>query len=1693
MFTLSWATAEKSSLSHLLIHPTLAQHWESQLRPFYGDPAESVDSYFVAWQALNRSRCLLWLYLLQFGLTVLSLEPGYLDFDNLPETNFTCVGKVIGGYYADLETNCQMFHVCTIGQLDEPMDIRFLCLNGTVFDQETRVCERIDEVDCSKSEQFYSLNLELYGNSGPILEESADPSQETESPSLIIKSTTPSTTTSTTSKRPTKFMNTPFFSTTRAPVITSTTRTTSKPNVISTHHFPVNPDIRFNPEEINISLNPHAPPDIRTKHFLSQSFSDGSKISVNSDSDEDIKQQVSSSTTPKTIYTLDIDSDRDSEVDFGFHRHEVHNDPNRKHQQQFLIQTNSFRHSQSFPPSDDFRNTQSFQSSTPKVFIHTPKAPTVHQHHHYTLHSRTEKPPQRVQIPIPLLPTLPPLIFSSPAPFTLQRHVGSKRFTKEHQNPPRIIISASASVSDASGRRLNYSLGTIDAAQILESPPSTYDEYKESDVVLDPFYHDVPKVKHSRRRKRSAETKKVNPFDIIKNEKEAVDVLKFLYTWYQSHQATATMPSVTIPVAPDLIHEINYNLSPTKSESLSSESSEIHTSSSKEPSTTEPIKLDVSELFSKNSRFSIVGGYKNIGSTQQKDVSKKETNLKEEDIKKGINITTENPTSTNGSTYLLVRKIDNADTTFIKDSKEPSFNPYDYVDDNYEGSVYKEHNSTVNSNTESVSHSNTNSEIKEKYSIKQDSLYNTNSGNKEIYSDKEVTLPNERKKVPLISDKSIFDLHTMSQYYKYFGEDTIDLTHSKYDNNTALHINDISSNNDTEALRYNTSTDIQNQLPTNNFNNITTHNITEYPSSSTTDLNNEPVLNKETISSTTTEVTSTTETKPSRRRGRIRQRPYNTGDSERAYSSSTTQFSVSNSSSRRGRKRGRSRFIDYSSTTSSTTAVPLTESNTETTIYETTLTTEIPTLKVDNAYDSLGDSSLPVTSHTTFEESSIKNNNVIENTHKIYKFDAKSESLPSHTKTETTYTRYGGSTETDITNIHTSSTTAFSTTTQFFTTTHRPRTTTENFVAKLFKYFAQSQRPRRPKSTTEYAPKLYNPVTEIESISTTETLPITNPSPIRYQSNTNIYNTSSSSAVNASNINLPTLRDVYNHTVQDDKITNDFEHKSRYSYQNTDGYLRNKNRVVDTVEPSHKKDEDVKTNLLYRLQIIEQNLSTKPINVDTNLNLDDTTATTPYLSYEAPESFGTTESSVTNPTKFVDLHDQHLDNTKQVTQSYHLSTESSASITPENISKYNYNLENDVFVVPELTTRSYQGRHPWKSSEESLDRYYRPENKYDLKLSRETSGIDSTTNLISYGSSTNDYISVNTATSPNVEIQKSISLPVSIFDSTFNIAHDVNNAQSEENDSSSHTTLPSTPNTFMTTEKLEEFIEEVEVTTKSVVAKEDHEKYTSTESYGKTITETVPTTFLTTEHTDPNKTVTEESTVRTYGVSEVGHNTTEILFIKNSDFERPDTTSTTNLPITVDMEAPIKVNSSHLLQVMIETTSPHPEEVPLTTTFVPNTRRTRPPRRKPTGSQRNYLGRHRFSTDLSTQNPYLKTEETNTSRSVNLTENTTDAPLYRSANPTRSELKKISLQTTPISSKSVHRRPTKVNRNYVFNCFGKDMNRFYADPRDCRLFHYCTKGYSKNQLLDLKYVCDRKTYFDEDKLICTKIKPERCI
>lgn len=68
-------------------------------------------------------------------------------------------------------------------------------------------------------------------------------------------------------------------------------------------------------------------------------------------------------------------------------------------------------------------------------------------------------------------------------------------------NLPKVIITASASVSDASGKKLSYSVGNVlGNNKNIKAPPSTYDEYKEDDVVLDPFFLDVPKIVPRHRR-----------------------------------------------------------------------------------------------------------------------------------------------------------------------------------------------------------------------------------------------------------------------------------------------------------------------------------------------------------------------------------------------------------------------------------------------------------------------------------------------------------------------------------------------------------------------------------------------------------------------------------------------------------------------------------------------------------------------------------------------------------------------------------------------------------------------------------------------------------------------------------------------------------------------------------------------------------------------------------------------------------------------------------------------------------------------------------------------------------------------------------------------------------------------------------------------------------------------------------------
>jgi len=89
-------------------------------------------------------------------------EPGddYPIYDTIPDTSFTCEGKV-AGYYADVDNGCQPFHVCNPMTGGEMMKMSFLCPKGTIFKQEGFSCQWWMDVDCSLSEQFYNKNEEI--------------------------------------------------------------------------------------------------------------------------------------------------------------------------------------------------------------------------------------------------------------------------------------------------------------------------------------------------------------------------------------------------------------------------------------------------------------------------------------------------------------------------------------------------------------------------------------------------------------------------------------------------------------------------------------------------------------------------------------------------------------------------------------------------------------------------------------------------------------------------------------------------------------------------------------------------------------------------------------------------------------------------------------------------------------------------------------------------------------------------------------------------------------------------------------------------------------------------------------------------------------------------------------------------------------------------------------------------------------------------------------------------------------------------------------------------------------------------------------------------------------------------------------------------------------------------------------------
>ncbi|XP_068620610.1 GATA zinc finger domain-containing protein 7-like [Battus philenor] len=84
-------------------------------------------------------------------------EPGndYPTLATIPRTRFSCAGRE-PGYYADVDTNCQVFRVCTVGATYGFTS--FLCPNGTLFNQAVFVCDWWMNVNCKKSDELLIKN-----------------------------------------------------------------------------------------------------------------------------------------------------------------------------------------------------------------------------------------------------------------------------------------------------------------------------------------------------------------------------------------------------------------------------------------------------------------------------------------------------------------------------------------------------------------------------------------------------------------------------------------------------------------------------------------------------------------------------------------------------------------------------------------------------------------------------------------------------------------------------------------------------------------------------------------------------------------------------------------------------------------------------------------------------------------------------------------------------------------------------------------------------------------------------------------------------------------------------------------------------------------------------------------------------------------------------------------------------------------------------------------------------------------------------------------------------------------------------------------------------------------------------------------------------------------------------------------------
>ena len=84
------------------------------------------------------------------------------------QESFSCEGRDYG-YFADVDNNCEIFHVCLpieddAGEIIEYAQFSFICGNQTIFDQGTLSCNYEEEsVPCSEAGNFYDISNAEFG------------------------------------------------------------------------------------------------------------------------------------------------------------------------------------------------------------------------------------------------------------------------------------------------------------------------------------------------------------------------------------------------------------------------------------------------------------------------------------------------------------------------------------------------------------------------------------------------------------------------------------------------------------------------------------------------------------------------------------------------------------------------------------------------------------------------------------------------------------------------------------------------------------------------------------------------------------------------------------------------------------------------------------------------------------------------------------------------------------------------------------------------------------------------------------------------------------------------------------------------------------------------------------------------------------------------------------------------------------------------------------------------------------------------------------------------------------------------------------------------------------------------------------------------------------------------------------------